>query len=215
MDFSFACSKRFYIPHSLPPFSLNSSLFFLIFVWMHVSKHACMCMWVSVSTCVCAYVCVRVSMSVCVCKHVCVCVWVWACVCVCEHVCVCVSACTHACVHVLFKIKQSVWQYLCQWHGRGYALQLKIKHCWKLFLFEMLYCVCAWMNEYIVQIISATRLWLISRYSHHTLKKALKNDRQKRTSMYGVIFVTLFTNKSQAHGVTITDLYVENIILYG
>ena len=30
------------------------------------------------------------------------------------------------------------------------------------------------MNEYIVQIISATRLWLISRYSHHTLKKRQK-----------------------------------------
>ena len=30
------------------------------------------------------------------------------------------------------------------------------------------------MNEYIVQIISATRLWLISRYSHHTLKKRRK-----------------------------------------
>ena len=40
-------------------------------------------------------------------------------------------------------------------HARGYALQLKIKHCWKLFLFEMLCCVLAWMNEYIVQIISA------------------------------------------------------------
>lgn len=38
----------------------------------------------------------------------------------------------------------------------------------------MLCCVCAWMNEYIVQIISATRLWLISRYSHHTLKKRRK-----------------------------------------
>ena len=59
-------------------------------------------------------------------------------------------------------------------HARGYALQLKIKHCWKLFLFEMLCCVLAWMNEYIVQIISATRLWLISRYSHHTLKKCRK-----------------------------------------
>ena len=65
-------------------------------------------------------------------------------------------------------------------HARGYALQLKIKHCWKLFLFEMLYCVLAWMNEYIVQIISATRLWLISRYSHHTLKK-----RQKMTAKNG------------------------------
>ena len=30
------------------------------------------------------------------------------------------------------------------------------------------------MNEYIVQIISATRLWLISRYSHYTLKKCQK-----------------------------------------
>ena len=38
----------------------------------------------------------------------------------------------------------------------------------------MLCCVLAWMNEYIVQIISATRLWLISRYSHHTLKKSRK-----------------------------------------
>ena len=34
-------------------------------------------------------------------------------------------------------------------------------------------CVFAWMNEYIVQIISATRL-VISRYSHHTLKKHRK-----------------------------------------
>ena len=35
-------------------------------------------------------------------------------------------------------------------------------------------CVLAWMNEYIVRIISATRLWLISRPSHHTLKKHWK-----------------------------------------
>ena len=38
----------------------------------------------------------------------------------------------------------------------------------------MLCCVLAWMNEYILQIISATRLRLISRYSHHTLKKRRK-----------------------------------------
>ena len=38
----------------------------------------------------------------------------------------------------------------------------------------MLCCVLACMNEYIVQIISATRLWLISSYSHHTLKKRWK-----------------------------------------
>jgi len=30
-----------------------------------------------------------------------------------------------------------------------------------------------------------------------------------------VISITLLTNKSQAHGVTIIDLYVENIVLYG
>ena len=36
--------------------------------------------------------------------------------------------------------------------------------------------LCTCMNEweYIVQIISATRLWLISKYSHHTLKKCWK-----------------------------------------
>ena len=38
--------------------------------------------------------------------------------------------------------------------------------------------------------------------SSHT-EKALKNDCQKRTSMYRVIFITLLTNKSQAHGETI------------
>ena len=50
--------------------------------------------------------------------------------------------------------------------------------------------------------------------SSHT-EKAQKNDRQKQTSMYRVIFVTFLTNKSQAHGETITDLYMENIVLYG
>ena len=50
--------------------------------------------------------------------------------------------------------------------------------------------------------------------SSHT-EKVPKNDRQKRISMYLVIFVTLLTNKSQAHGETITDLYAENIALYG
>ena len=50
--------------------------------------------------------------------------------------------------------------------------------------------------------------------SSHT-EKALKNDCQKRTSMYQVIFITLLTKKSQAHGDTITDLYMENIVLYG
>ena len=50
--------------------------------------------------------------------------------------------------------------------------------------------------------------------SSHT-EKVPKNDCQKWTSMYQVIFVTLLTNKSQAQGVTITDLYAENIVLYG
>ena len=49
--------------------------------------------------------------------------------------------------------------------------------------------------------------------SSHT-EKAPKNDRQKRTCMYRVIFVTLLTNKPQANGETITDLYAENIVLY-
>ena len=44
----------------------------------------------------------------------------------------------------------------------------------------MLCCVLAWMNEYIVQIISATWLWLISRYSHHTLKKRWKMAAKNR-----------------------------------
>ena len=50
--------------------------------------------------------------------------------------------------------------------------------------------------------------------SSHT-EKVPKNDRQKRTTMYQVIFVTLLTNKLQAHGETVTDLYAENIVLYG
>ena len=43
----------------------------------------------------------------------------------------------------------------------------------------MLCCVLAWMNEYIVQIISATRLWLISKHSYHTLKKHWKMTAKK------------------------------------
>ena len=42
----------------------------------------------------------------------------------------------------------------------------------------MLCCVLVWMNEYIVQIISPTKLWLISRYSHYTLKKRRKMTAQ-------------------------------------
>ena len=101
-------------------------------------------------------------------------------------------------------------------HARGYALQLKIKHCWKLFLFKIL-CTC--MNEWIYSTDNFSNQALVDFkiQSSHT-EKAPKNDRQKRTSMYRVIFVTLLTyntNKSQAHGEPITELYAENIVLYG
>ena len=101
-------------------------------------------------------------------------------------------------------------------HARGYALQLKIKHCWKLFLFKMLCCVLAWMNEYIYSTDNFSNQALVDFkiQSSHT-EKAQKNDRQNRTSMYRMIVVTLFTNKSQAHGEPITDLYAKNIVLYG
>ena len=71
------------------------------------------------------------------------------------------------------------------------------------------------MNEYIVQIISAIEAVVDFKIQSSHTEKALKNDRQKRTSMYPVIFVTLLTNKSQAHGEPITVLYAENIILQG
>ena len=73
-------------------------------------------------------------------------------------------------------------------HARGYALQLKIKHCWKLFLFEML---CACMNEWIYSTDNFSNQAVVDFkiQSSHT-EKAPKNDRQKQTSMYRVIFVT-------------------------
>ena len=102
-------------------------------------------------------------------------------------------------------------------HARGYALQLKIKHCWKLFLFEILCCVLAWMNEYIVQIISATRLWLISRYSHHTLKKRWKMT-AKNGHPYTEWFLSLFLQTNHKHMVKQslicmqkTSFYTDNI----
>ena len=74
------------------------------------------------------------------------------------------------------------------------------------------------MNEYIVVFstdnFSNQALVDFKIQSSHT-EKAPKNDRQKRTSMYRVIFIILLTNKSQAHGETITVLYAENIVLYG
>ena len=41
-----------------------------------------------------------------------------------------------------------------------------------VFIWNVVLCTC--IKECIVQIISATRLWLVSRYSHHTLKKRQK-----------------------------------------
>ena len=73
------------------------------------------------------------------------------------------------------------------------------------------------MNEYIVVSIDNFSNQAVVDFkiqSSHT-EKALKNDCQKRMSMYRVIFVTLLTNKSQARGETITDLYTENIVLSG
>ena len=89
-------------------------------------------------------------------------------------------------------------------------LQLKIKNCWKLFLFEMC-CVLAWMNEYIVQIISATRLWLISRYSHYTLKK-----RREMTAQNGHPCTEWFSNHKHMEKQSLictrkTSFYMDNI----
>ena len=102
-------------------------------------------------------------------------------------------------------------------HARGYALQLKIKHCWKPFLFKVLCCVLAWMNEYIVQIISATRLWLISRYSHHTLKKRWKMTAKNRhpcTEWFSSLY--LQTNRKHMENQSLictrkTSFYTDNI----
>ena len=81
----------------------------------------------------------------------------------------------------------------------------------------MLCCVLAWTNEYIVQIISATRLWLISRYSHHTLKK-----RRKMTAKNGhpctewFSSLCLQTNRKHMEKQSLictrkTSLYTDNI----
>ena len=83
-----------------------------------------------------------------------------------------------------------------------------------VFIWNVVLCTC--MNEWIYSTDNFSNQAVVDFkiQSSHT-EKAPKNDRQKRTSMYGVIFVTLLTNKLQAHGETITDLYAENIVLYG
>ena len=80
-----------------------------------------------------------------------------------------------------------------------------------VFIWNVVLCTC--MNEWIYSTDNFSNQAVVDFkiQSSHT-EKALKNDRQKRTSMYRVIFVTLLTNKLQAHGETITDLYAENIV---
>ena len=99
-------------------------------------------------------------------------------------------------------------------YARGYALQLKIKHCsicWKLFIWNVVLCTC--MNEWIYSTDNFSNQAVVDFkiQSSHT-EKAPKNDCQKRTSMYRVIFITLLTNKSQAHGETITTKVGTNIV---
>ena len=65
--------------------------------------------------------------------------------------------------------KKDLW--LCTCKGLCTSVGNIVKNC-----FCLKCCVHASMNEYIVKIISATRLWLVSRYSHHTLRKAPKTD---------------------------------------
>ena len=73
--------------------------------------------------------------------------------------------------------------------------------------------LCTCMNEWIYSTDNFSNPAVVDFkiQSSHT-EKALKNDRQKWTSLYQVIFITLLINKLQAHGETITDLYVENIL---
>ena len=82
-----------------------------------------------------------------------------------------------------------------------------------VFIWNVVSCTC--MNEWIYSTDNFSNQAVVDFkiQSSHT-EKVLKNDRQKQTSMYRVIFVTLLTNKPQAHGVTMTDLYPENIVLY-
>ena len=81
----------------------------------------------------------------------------------------------------------------------------------------MLCCVCAWMNEYIVQIISATRLWLISRYSHHTLKKhQIKTAKNRHPCTEWFSSLCLQTNRKHMEKQSLictwkTSFYTDNI----
>ena len=83
-----------------------------------------------------------------------------------------------------------------------------------VFIWNVVLCTC--INEWVYSTDNFSNQAVVDFkiQSSHT-EKAPKNGCQKWTSMYRVIFVTLLTNKSQAHGETDTDLYAENIVLYG
>ena len=120
---------------------------------------------------------------------------------------------------IVWKLCQSTYIYI--WLSakrcacKGLCTSVENKTLLKtVFIWNVVLCTC--MNEWIYSTDNFSNQAVVDFkiQSSHT-KKAPKNDRQKRTSMYRVIFVTLLTNKLQAHGETITDLYVENIVLYG
>ena len=110
-------------------------------------------------------------------------------------------------ITVLYIVATCIWLSAKRCACKGLCTSVENKTLLKtVFISNVVLCTC--MNEWIYSTDN------FSNQSSHT-EKALKNDRQKWTSMYRVIFVTLLTNKSQAHGEPITDLYVENIVLYG
>ena len=111
--------------------------------------------------------------------------------------------------------------YLCTWLSakkctcKGLCTSFENKTLLKtVFIWNVVLCTC--MNEWIYSTDNFSNQAVVDFkiQSSHT-EKAPINDRQKRTSMYQVIFITLLTNKLQAHGETLTDLYAENIVLYG
>ena len=114
---------------------------------------------------------------------------------------------THSFIYIWLSAKRCTCKGLCT--SAENKTLLKTVLIWNLVL-----CTC--MNEWIYSTDNFSNQALVDFkiQSSHT-EKALKNDRQKRTSMYRVISVTLLTNKSQAHGEPVTDLYAENIVLYG
>ena len=63
-------------------------------IFVSYTQHMCMCKYVRVCMCVCAYVCVRVRVCACVCVYVCS-IYVYVCM------YVCVYTCAYVCVPLL------------------------------------------------------------------------------------------------------------------